>query len=69
MKIDLRSFQEETGRYNQIARSITASTSAEELNVIIKNALNSLGIKMSWEQTHNDFDSFMSDKNAKMVFE
>jgi len=44
MKIDLRSFQEETGRYNQIARSITASTSAEELNVILKNALHSLGV-------------------------
>lgn len=69
MKIDLKSFQEETGRYNQIASSINASTSAEELNVILKNALHSLGIKMSWEQTHSDFDSFMSDKNAKMVFE
>lgn len=69
MKIDLRTFQEETGRYNQIARSITASTSAEELNVILKNALHSLGIRISWEQTHSDFDSFMSDKNAKMVFE
>ena len=69
MKIDLKSFREETGRYNQIASSINASTSAEELNVILKNALHSLGIKMSWEQTHSDFDSFMNDKNAKMVFE
>lgn len=69
MKIDLSLFQEETGRYNQIARSITASTSAEELNVILKNALRSLDINMSWERSQNDFDSFMNDKKAKMVFE
>ncbi len=69
MKIDLSSFREETSRYNQIARSITASTSAEELNVILKNALRSLDINMSWERSHNDFDLFMNDKNAKMVFE
>ena len=69
MKIDLSLFQEETGRYNQIARSITASTSAEELNEILKNALCSLDINMSWDRSHNDFDSFMNDKKAKMVFE
>lgn len=69
MKIDLKTFKEETARYNQIAVSITASTSAEELNVILKNALHSLGINMSWEQTHCSFDSFMNDKSAKMVFE
>lgn len=69
MQIDLRSFQEETSRYNQIAMSITASTSAEELNLIIKNSLHSLGISMSWEQSHCNFDSFMNDKTARMVFE
>lgn len=68
MKIDLNTFRKETAFFSQIAKSIDATTSANELNIILKNAMRSLEISMSWESTHNNFDSFMEDKNAKMVF-
>ena len=41
----------------------------KELNAVIRSSLSSLGIVMSWEKTHSDFNSFMSDKSARMVFE
>ena len=69
MKIDLAAFKRETSTYNLIAASITEDMSEDVLNSVFKNAMASLGITMSWEKTHDSFDSFMKDKNARMVFE
>ena len=69
MKIDLAAFKRETSTYNLIAASITEDMSEDVLNSVLKNAMASLGITMSWEKTHDSFDSFMKDKNARMVFE
>ena len=69
MKINLAAFKRETSTYNLIAASITEDMSEDVLNSVFKNAMASLGITMSWEKTHDSFDSFMKDKNARMVFE
>ena len=69
MKIDLAAFKRETSTYNLIAASITEDMPEDVLNSVLKNAMASLGITMSWEKTHDSFDSFMKDKNARMVFE
>ncbi len=69
MKIDLEKFKQETSAYNRIASQINENTSDEELNFILRRSLKQLGIKMSWEKSHDSFDSFMSDKKSKMVFD
>lgn len=69
MKIDLETFKQETSAYNRIASQINENTSDEELNFILRRSLKQLGIEMSWEKSHDSFDSFMSDKKSKMVFE
>ena len=69
MKIDLEKFKQETSAYNRIASQINENTSDEELNFILRRSLKQLGIEMSWEKSHDSFDSFMSDKKSKMVFE
>ena len=41
-------------------------SSEEELNAILVNTFEELGIKKPWE---GDFDEFMSDKSNYLVFE
>ena len=69
MKIDLDKFKKETAAYHEIAEAIDLDMTQKELNAVIRSSLSSLGIVMSWEKTHSDFNSFMSDKSARMVFE
>ena len=66
MKIDIKKFSEETAMYNSLALKIENAKSEKELNTILKNSLNELGVKIPWK---GDFDSFMNNKNAVLVFE
>lgn len=68
MMIDLDEFHHQTEVYSQISRSITTSTKPEELNIILKNSLHTLGVTMVWEKDYKCFDDFMNDKSSKMVF-
>lgn len=66
MKIDLEKFREETEAYNTFALEIENAKSETEINILLKNILNTMGVKLPWE---GDFNSFMSNKNSVLVFE
>ncbi|GKZ02437.1 hypothetical protein ANS017_03020 [Paraclostridium bifermentans] len=66
MSIDIKKFKEETELYYSFALEIENTTSEAELNIKLKNISNKIGVKIPWE---GDFDSFMSNKNAVLVFE
>ncbi|MCH1966215.1 hypothetical protein [Paraclostridium sordellii] len=66
MSIDIEKFREETELYYSFACKIENAKSEMELNTMLKNILNTIGVKIPWE---GDFDSFMSNKNAVLVFE
>lgn len=66
MNIDIDKFKEETLMYSNMALSFTESKTEEELNTLLKEALNLIGVRIPWE---GDFDDFMNDKNLVLVFE
>lgn len=66
MQIDLAKFHEETAVYNSLSHEIENAKSETELNTILKNAMNKIGIKIPWV---GDFNCFMSDKSVTLVFE
>lgn len=70
MRIDLSQFQKETAVYTHVADTLSAAATEEELNTVLKNAMTALGIPLPWSKSgHDSFDSFMKDKNARLVFE
>lgn len=68
MQIDIGRFEAETLVFVSVADALDNVHSEQELNMVLKMAMHSLGIKMSWEDTHESFDSFMHDKNAVLRF-
>lgn len=68
MEIDIETFRQETTMYGNLTASINNIKSEDELNIILKNAFRTIGIKNSWDE-YNNFDDFVNDKNAVMVFE
>lgn len=66
MDIDIRKFKEEAELYYSFVIEIENITSESELNIKLKNILNNIGVKIPWE---GEFNSFMSNKNAILVFE
>lgn len=66
MSIDFDKFKEETLMYSNIASDLTESKNEDELNTLLKKALNLIGAPIPWE---GDFDNFMNDKNLTLVFE
>jgi hypothetical protein len=68
-KIDFEAFERETKACAELARHIDGAQSEEQLNFTLKQAAKDMGVKFCWEETHDSFDSFMSDKNAVMRFE
>ena len=66
MSINIDKFKEETLMYSNIVDKLTESKNEEELNILLKKALNLIGVSIPWE---GDFDSFMSNKNSILVFE
>lgn len=68
MNIDLEQLRKETALYEDVAASLEKAQSEKELNTILKQAYEKIGIKMPWGD-HESFDHFMKDKNAVLVFE
>lgn len=66
MKIDIEKFREETAMYCSLADEIENVKSETELNSLLKNVIDKIGVKIPWE---GEFDSFMRDRNVVLVFE
>ena len=69
LKIDLDSFKNQTDAYRYVGERLSTAKNDDELNYRLKEIMHGLGIKLSWEKTHESFDAFMRDKNARMIFE
>ena len=69
IKIDLDRFKREIEIFRCAGEQIASARNETELNIALKQILHDLGIKMSWEGSHDSFDAFMKDKNARMIFE
>lgn len=65
MQIDTEKFHKETEAYYSAALKIEDAQDESELNSILKYVFNEIGISIPWK---GDFDSFMSSKNAVLVF-
>ena len=64
--IDIAKFRAETEQYKAIATQIGDAESEEELNDLLLSAYRVFDIKIPWE---GDFDSFMSNRSNRLVFE
>lgn len=69
MDIDIDTFKIETEVYSSVVNDIESACSDRELNEKLYSLFDKLGIKMSWQSTHDSFDSFMRDKSAILRFE
>ncbi len=67
MNIDLGEFKKETVLYRSVAKKLEAAQTEQELNSILRQALQDLGISLPW-QDGRSFDEFMGDKNARLLF-
>lgn len=68
LDIDIERFRKETAMYSSLANQVANVRSETELNKPLYKAADTAGVKIPWG-THEKFDSFMRDKNARMVFE
>lgn len=66
MEIDIEKFRKETSLYNSFAMELENIKDERVLNIKLKEIMNTIGIKIPWK---GDFDSFMSNKNNRLVFE
>ncbi len=64
--LDIAKFRADTERYQNISDKITKSESEEEINDLLLSAYKVFDIRIPWT---GDFDSFMGNKNNKLVFE
>ena len=65
-KIDYKAFKEECEKYNTLVAGLSVVTTEGELNRLLCDTYDTLGYKKPWE---GDFDTFMADKNNRLVFE
>lgn len=65
-KIDIELFKKETEEYNRAVSLFSSAKSEEELNVIMLDIFDKMGLNKPWE---GDFESFMSNKDNRLVFE
>ncbi|MDD6488438.1 MAG: hypothetical protein PUG48_01295 [Clostridia bacterium] len=65
-KIDIELFKKETNQYNNFMVSLNSARNEKDLNLLLLNIYDELGIKKPWQ---GDFDQHMSDKNGTLVFE
>lgn len=68
-RIDIEAFERETLACAEAAALLNNVTSEEQLSFVLDKAIERMGIKLCWKETHDSFDSFMGDKNAVMRFE
>ncbi len=64
--IDYEKFKREASEYQKFTDSIIKSKDDNELNGVLLAAYKEFDIKIPWE---GDFDSFMGNKNNRLVFE
>ena len=64
--IDYESFKMEVSAYQKYTDSIFKTTNDDELNSVLLSAYKEFDIKIPWE---GDFESFMGNKNNRLVFE
>ena len=64
--IDIEVFKKETEEYNEIMKVFTTAKTDKELNQILLNTFDRLGIQKPWK---GDFDEFMSNKNNTLIFD
>ena len=65
-KIDIAKFREDTERYRNISEKIAKSESETEINDLLLSAYKVFDIRIPWT---GDFDSFMGNRNNKLVFD
>ena len=65
-KIDIAKFREETARYQNISEKIARSGTEAEINDLLLSAYKVFDIRIAWT---GDFDSFMGNRNNKLVFD
>lgn len=65
-KIDFEQFKKETEQYNQMLAMMETVNSEDELNVLLRNEYKALGISLPYS---GDFDNFMNDGDAHLVFQ
>lgn len=68
MKIDLEQFERETAAYTCVADKLCEAHTTSELNQILKQAFIERGLPLPWEGFEN-FDTFMNNRTAHLVFE
>lgn len=68
-RIDIEAFKRETQACAEAAALLDNVTSEEQLSFVLDKAIERMGIKLCWKETHDSFDSFMGDKKAVMRFE
>ncbi len=64
--IDIEAFKKETEEYNEIMKVFTTAKTNKELNQILLNTFDRLGIQKPWK---GDFDEFMSSRNNTLIFD
>lgn len=64
--LDIAKFREDTEKYQNISNKITKLRSEEEINALLLSAYKVFDIRIPWT---GDFDSFMGNRNNKLVFE
>ena len=71
MNIDLNAFKREAKMYDEFAIRIkNAQNNPVELNRVLRNILETIGVRIPWDNNgeNKSFDSFMRDKNSRLVF-
>ena len=64
-KIDMDLFEEETKAYHNLQNKLQKTDSIESLNKVLLDVYTQLQLQLPWE---GEFEEFMSNKNARLVF-
>lgn len=64
-KLDIERFNRETAMYNNMVAKLGEVSSEKEMNRLLKEEYEALGLRLPWQ---GDFDSFMRDKSTKLEF-
>lgn len=67
-KYDLELYQKEVDAYEAISEALDKAHDAEALKDVLYIQLEKAGLEVPWKKTHDSFDDFMMDKNARLVF-
>ena len=65
-KTDIEAFIRESKAFDTFCEYMIETDSEEELNHLLKTSMTKMGFELPWE---GDFDSFMGNKNNRLVFE